>query len=249
MLRTDHGSLKWLLRFKIPEGQLARWLEVISTYNIEIQHRPGRKHGNADALSRIPCTQCGFDSNWETKDSKSLVKVLHSSTEVEDNKNVLASASLRGSQDESQDIQLVRKWIDLGKRPSFSDVSQHGYVIKSLWNQFERLSIQDGLLVRRWVLLSSNREIYQAIVPDCERRNVLEMCHDNKTSGHLGVTKTLAKLRQRYYWPGLQRDVHQYIAGCDTCTKRKNPIPKHRAPMQITTSGVPMERIATDILC
>lgn len=96
-------------------------------------------------------------------------------------------------------------------------------------------------------MLPSNREIYQAIVPDCERRNVLEMCHD--TSGHLGVTKTLAKIRQRYYWPGLQRDVHQYIAGCDTCTKRKNLIPRRRAPMQITTCGVPMERIATDILC
>lgn len=77
----------------------------------------------------------------------------------------------------------------------------------------------------------------------------MEMCHDNKTSGHLGVTKTLAKIRQRYYCPGLQRDVHQYIAGCDTCTKRKNPIPKRRAPIQITTSGVPMERIATNILC
>lgn len=86
---------------------------------MEIEHRPGRKHGNADALSRIPCTQCGFDSNWETNDSKPLARVLHSSTEVEDNKNWLVSASLRESQDESKDIQLVRKWVNLGKRPSY----------------------------------------------------------------------------------------------------------------------------------
>ena len=26
-VRIDHGSLKWLMRFKNPEGQLARWLE------------------------------------------------------------------------------------------------------------------------------------------------------------------------------------------------------------------------------
>lgn len=63
------------------------------------------------------------------------------------------------------------------------------------------------------------------------------------------MTKTLAKMRQRYYWPGLQKDVYQYVTGCDKCTRRKNPSPKHRAPMQITGSGVPMERIATDILC
>lgn len=97
LLRTDHGSLKWLLRLKNPDGQLARWLEVISTYDMEKEHRPGRKLENADATRRIPCTQCGFDSNWDTKASKPLVRVLHSSTEVEDNKNGLASASLRGS--------------------------------------------------------------------------------------------------------------------------------------------------------
>ena len=40
-------------------GQPARWIEVIDTYDITFQHRPGRKHGNADALSRYPCKQCG----------------------------------------------------------------------------------------------------------------------------------------------------------------------------------------------
>ena len=60
VVRTDHSSLKWLLRFKDPEGQLARWLEVISAYDMEIEHRAGRLHGNADGLSRKPCGQCGF---------------------------------------------------------------------------------------------------------------------------------------------------------------------------------------------
>ena len=26
LVRTDHGALKWLLKFRNPEGQLARWL-------------------------------------------------------------------------------------------------------------------------------------------------------------------------------------------------------------------------------
>jgi hypothetical protein len=29
LIRTDHGSLRWLLRLKNPKGQLARWLKVI----------------------------------------------------------------------------------------------------------------------------------------------------------------------------------------------------------------------------
>ncbi|VDI12072.1 Hypothetical predicted protein, partial [Mytilus galloprovincialis] len=53
-VRTDHHSLIWLLRFKNIEGQLARWLEELSQYDMVIQHRPGKKHQNADGLSRIP---------------------------------------------------------------------------------------------------------------------------------------------------------------------------------------------------
>ena len=53
-VRTDHNSLTWLMNFKEPQGQLARWLEELSQFDMEIQHRPGKKHTNADALSRIP---------------------------------------------------------------------------------------------------------------------------------------------------------------------------------------------------
>ena len=48
-LRTDHGSLNWLANFRQLEGQLARWLERLQEYEFVIQHRPGRKHQNADA--------------------------------------------------------------------------------------------------------------------------------------------------------------------------------------------------------
>ena len=60
-VRTDNSAVSWLHRSKDPVGQPARWIEVIDTYDITFQHRLGRKHGNADALSRYPCRQCGED--------------------------------------------------------------------------------------------------------------------------------------------------------------------------------------------
>ena len=56
LLRTDHASLLWLLNFKDPEGLLARWLVALSSFMPFdcIEHRAGRHHANADALSRIP---------------------------------------------------------------------------------------------------------------------------------------------------------------------------------------------------
>ena len=52
-VRTDHNSLKWLHNFHEPEGQVARWLEVLSEFDFDVLHRPGKKHANADALSRL----------------------------------------------------------------------------------------------------------------------------------------------------------------------------------------------------
>ena len=47
-LRTDHNSLVWLMGFKNIEGQLAWRIEELAVYNIEIVHRPGKDHVNAD---------------------------------------------------------------------------------------------------------------------------------------------------------------------------------------------------------
>ena len=62
-IRTDHGALTWLKNFKTPEGQMARWLKKLQDYQFTIIHKPGRRHNNADALSWLPCQQCGRTSH------------------------------------------------------------------------------------------------------------------------------------------------------------------------------------------
>lgn len=57
-VRTDHHSLTWLMNFKHQEGQLAWWLEELSQYDIEIVHRPGKKHNIANSLSRESVDLC-----------------------------------------------------------------------------------------------------------------------------------------------------------------------------------------------
>ena len=68
MVRTDHSALEWLIKFRTPEGQIARWLQKLQDYDFKVLHRAGRKHGNADAMSRRPCPEdCKHCTSAETK--------------------------------------------------------------------------------------------------------------------------------------------------------------------------------------
>ena len=53
-VKSDHEDLKWLLSMKEPKHCIDRWIEVLSEFDFELDYHPGKKHGNANALSRCP---------------------------------------------------------------------------------------------------------------------------------------------------------------------------------------------------
>jgi len=55
IVRTENAALTYLMKMPEPLGQQGRWLDLLGEYDITIRHRPGRVHGNSDALSRRPC--------------------------------------------------------------------------------------------------------------------------------------------------------------------------------------------------
>jgi len=58
LLRTDHAALTWLRSMSTKDRTLARWATYVSEYQYECEHRPGRLHTNADALSRVRYRPC-----------------------------------------------------------------------------------------------------------------------------------------------------------------------------------------------
>lgn len=245
-IRTDHGSLRWLMKFKNPEGQVARWLETLAAYQMTVEHRPGRLHGNADGLSRRPCRQCGCSESGDED-----TPVSHDTMDIEfvtSIKQFVDSADIKQLQQGDEDIHTVIGWLRENKKPTFKEIESKSYNLKSLWSQFYTLRLERELLVRLFEDTETKQIIHQVVVPNNQRRKILTYAHDIKSAGHLGTKKTLLKIRQRFYWPGLQNDVRSYVAGCSTCMRRKGPQKTKQAPMQIVRSGYPMERLAIDIL-
>eukprot|EP00731_Ephydatia_muelleri_P031170 Em0022g684a len=98
-LRTDHAPLTWLYGVKEPEGQVARWLEQLQELDFKIIHRPGQRHQNADAHSRLPCRQCSHTGEDDKNNESATIATLQLSSYV--------SANIKDKQMEDQELQLV----------------------------------------------------------------------------------------------------------------------------------------------
>ena len=58
----------------------------------------------------------------------------------------------------------------------------------------------------------------------------------------------MARLCERFYWPGQWRDVSNWCRTCSTCATRKTLVPKSRAALGNIQTGYPMQILAVDIL-
>lgn len=55
---------------------------------------------------------------------------------------------------------------------------------------------------------------WKHVVPKNQRNKLIQLNHDSQKSGHLGIYKIYHRLLSNYYWPGMHRDVYDYIKRC-----------------------------------
>ena len=72
------------------------------------------------------------------------------------------------------------------------------------------MELQEGVLKRCWREPAAGEPRWQVVVPKDLRNKVLEAHHGSPGVGHFGVTKTLRRLRQAFYWGQSRRDVEDY---------------------------------------
>jgi hypothetical protein len=73
--------------------------------------------------------------------------------------------------------------------------------------------------------------VEQVVIPKSILPKLMAEFHDSPLAGHMGINKTYDKIRERYYWPHMIRDIGNYIKSCDLCQRRKSPL-KVRWPIR-----------------
>ncbi len=66
-------------------------------------------------------------------------------------------------------------------------------------------------------------------VPDDEtlKKNILKEAHNNVYAIHPGSTKMFHDLKPYYWWPGMKKDIADYVTRCLTCQQVKA---EHQVP-------------------
>ena len=157
-------------------------------------------------------------------------------------------------------MKQIREWQvaddEINNILYFKNVSQYpptspevvGKEFRSYLNQWDLLSVENGVLYRHWYEHDSDCESRVIVAPKQLRRELFHHLHELRTGGHLGIKRTVYQLQRRFYWPGLQSDVRTWCRWCVICAKRKSTHGRHRGLLKQSVATAPMERIAIDIL-
>lgn len=116
--------------------------------------------------------------------------------------------------------------------------------VLALFRQWDKLNIQDGILFRIIRDPSSKQKRRQLALPSSLKGQVLHGVHD--LAGHQGQARTVHLASQRFFWPGMERNVCGYIRHCQRCILAKTPEPSARAPLESIRTSMPMELVCLD---
>lgn len=91
-------------------------------------------------------------------------------------------------------------------------------------------------------------EAWKLVLPRELREAVIRENHDAPQAGHLGIEKTYSRIALLYYWPGMYKDVTDYVRACETCQKCKVEQMRPRGLMGNRVNEQPWVAVAVDVM-
>ena len=217
---TDHHTLCHMLKLQDPSDRICNITMYLQKYDYTIKYKSGKKHTDADSLSRNPVD------------------------EPDENEPELSLCSF-----ETTDIATIQR-EDSHLRPiieALLTLFDEGEVPDSKIRNLHDYSLQEGVLYK--ANYNPSGRLWLLCVPASLQIQAIKTVHDDPTGGHLGLARTLATLKGRFFWPSMFRTVRRYVAGCQVCqafNRRTGPPP---GLLQVPDNPTrPFQKIGIDYL-
>ena len=195
VLEVDHEPLKMLFSAKGVDRmslRLARWSTRLMMFKFELRYKKGSLHVLPDYLSRFPVSSDDLVFHV-TDDSDLFVNQIAS----------LASVSISEFRAETERDEVLSAVSEsVGKGWKFSK-EHYSDKLRPFFQLRNELSLVSGVLFRG----------ERFVVPSSLREKIFELAHE----GHLGIVRTKAKIRETFWWPGLDSHVENSVRNCSVC--------------------------------
>ena len=230
---TDHASLEWLK--KSEKGRLARWAMTLGEYNPVIQHKAGKLNSVPDFLSRFPTKEAteadmlkelpqfisAIAFNPEEK-SFTAINAIESTNIIEDKGYRLTDKNLWEMESFKEEL-ITRysddEWTRTIKEVLSKEESKRTEKEKTR-NRFYHIG-QNGFMVKK-TIVENEKTRTALLIPHPMRFKVMELFHNGELMGHLGRNKTYFKMLRYVWWPGMFRDLKNFIRTCKECQFHKS---------------------------
>ena len=184
--------------FATPDIAMLRWIDFIKSLNPEFHHIAGRDNPMADMLSR---------ARYEDEEEMVMVEddvglKFYSSSHL--HANCCSNAHALEFSDESMhegEWFLIGSYLSTLTRQEDWSNAEFRKIRKKAYGYF----LRDGHL---WKRPKQPKGIPQRVVCDkVTQQHVLKEFHESLWAGHRGIWATFAKVKDRYWWKGMYKDV------------------------------------------
>ena len=185
----------------------------------------GKHHLIADAFSRYPVENAEED---ESEEDSTMLAILQC-----DNSDVDKFGKICKEDTHYQELLKAVKEMDRKKLSTLSP----GHAARQYISCWDDLStIQQG--PEELVVYKTDR----LVVPPKMRRQMLSRLH---TEGHCGTTKMRRLAQEMVFWPGIGKDILDFVTKCGPCQEQLPSLPKE--PLISQSADRPMEQISCDL--
>jgi transposase InsO family protein len=210
ILVTDHQPLTSLFGAdkgtpSMAANRLARWSLILHQYDYEIEYRRTDKHGNADALSRLPAGEDPvFDQEEEEEDIDTVCAIKTIAQQLK-----LSDIGLQKATEKDPVLSQVMRFTREGWPPK--DTSAEARSQDDV-NAFRKIA--DSLTISNGCLLYGLR----VVIPTTLQPQVLNLLH----LGHFGIERMKQLARTAVYWPCIDADITGIARQCTACNEHQN---------------------------